>query len=118
MEFQPCFQFDRLIHQEAIECAKQDVLDCDGNIVQRNALVQKLIRLRIQEYVMMERTAGPLPDFERRGHALISWNEGKGNFPRVNAKRIYCQVSEGIPMPSFDEIEFDFAMAGACSCNL
>ena len=116
MKFQPWFQFDRLIHQEAIECAKQDVLDCDGNIVQRNELVQKLIRLRIQEYVMMERAAGPLPDFERRGHALISWNEGKGNFPGVNAKRIYCQVRASTSQ--VDRNQLILAMSDVCSCNL
>ena len=91
------FQCDRQIDatlQEAIELAKQDVLDCDGNISERNDLVQKLIRLRIQEYVMMERAAGPLPDFEKRGHALVNWTEGRGNFPGVNAKKIYCQVRE------------------------
>ena len=116
MKFQPWFHFDRLIHQEAIECAKQDVLDCDGNIVQRNELVQKLIRLRIQEYVMMERAAGPLPDFERRGHALISWNEGQGNFPGVNAKRIYCQVRASTSQVGRNQLILD--MSDVCSCNL
>ena len=90
-----CHRNRHAFRQEAVERAKQDVLECDGNIFERNELVQRLIRLRIQEYVMMERAAGPLPDFEKRGHSLINWNEGKGNFPGViNAKRIYCQVRD------------------------
>ena len=78
--------------QEAIEHAKQCVLDCDGTLLERSDLVQSLIRLRIQEYVMIERTTGPLPDFEKRGHVLVDWESGKGNIPGANAKKIYCQV--------------------------
>ena len=78
---------------DAIERAKQAVVDFDGQVEGKNVLVQRLVQLRIQEYVMMERAAGPIPDFETRGHSFTSWSEGKGNFPRiVNPKKIFCEV--------------------------
>ena len=78
---------------DAVERAKTTVIQFDGPHEEKKVLVQRLINLRIQEYVMHERAAGPPIGFELKGHKFIGWQEGKGDFPGIgNTKKIYCQV--------------------------